>query len=98
MQLPTLAITWSFFPPAEKWQEEVSTTNELNYICKIDYAGRGSTFNQFTSASLNYILDVMGDGNFLFRAISVVITEAEKSHPIIRKQICDHMLQTNYKV
>ena len=40
----------------------------------------------------------MRDGNCLFRAISVVITGAEKSHPIIRKQICDHMLQTNYIV
>ena len=98
VQLPTSAITWSFFPPTEKWQEEVCTTNKLDYICKIDYAGRGSTLNQFTSPSLSHILDVMGDGNCLFRAISVVITGAEKSHPIIRKQICDHMLQTNSKV
>ena len=54
--------------------------------------------NQFTSPSLSHILEVMRDGNCLFRAISVVITGAEKSHPIIRKQICDHMLQTNYIV
>ena len=40
VQLPTSAITSSFFPPTEKWQEEVCTTNELDYICKIDYAGR----------------------------------------------------------
>ena len=98
VQLPTLAFTWSFFPPTEKWQEEVCTTNKLDYICKIDYAGRESTLNQFTSPSLSHILDVMGDGNCLFRAISAVMTGAEKSHPIIRKQICDHMLQTNYIV
>ena len=40
MKLPTLTIIWPFFPPTEKWQEEVCTTDKLDYICKIDYAGQ----------------------------------------------------------
>ena len=92
----TNVITWVFDPPTKSWQEERCSNNHLEFVSSLAYFSRGNTINQFTVPSQQYIVDVIGDGNCLFRCLSLVCSGSEKNHSLVRKHICEHMRQINY--
>ena len=66
----TNVITWVFDPPTKSWQEERCSSNHIEFVSSLVYFSRGNTINQFTVLSQQYIVDVTGDGNCLFRCLS----------------------------
>ena len=76
----TNVITWVFDPPTKSWQEKRCLSNHMKFVSSLAYFSRGNTINQFSVPSQKYIVDIIGDGNCLFRCLSLVCSGSEKNH------------------
>ena len=74
----------------KSWQEEKCRNLELDYKCSLNYYPN----EKLGMPDKENVLDVDGDNNCFYRAISCILTGKEGEHHILRKKIADYAENT----
>ena len=79
-----------FYPVDSEGQREFCNQLGLQY-CNPNRFGRGGPNRILTCPNIATIRSIEGDGNCLFRAFSLIITDSQDQHMEIRQIIITHM-------
>ena len=79
-----------FYPVDSEGQRELCSQLGLQY-CLPNRFGRGGPNRVLTYPNIATVRSIVGDGNCLFRAFSLIITGSQEQHMEIRQIIITHM-------
>ena len=90
---PVQQVSWPqfrFYQVNEEWQQRWCSELGLPY-CSPYNSTRGSATTTLTRPDRQTVLEMMRDGNCLFRSMSYVLTGSQEYYMLVRLLVCNHM-------
>ena len=80
-----------------KWHESVNRTQTLHGNNAVSESLRQAIKTKTGQDTSITLYRIVGDGNCLFRALSLAVTRSQKQHALVRSYIVNHMMDENVR-